>query len=1058
MDRLSAFITLTILILFLNVPGVISQTISPMIFGQNAWMPDSIGNKKYYGQLHKKWNDIKTSSATVIRFGGIAPDEDKPTNFQYIQMIDSIRSKGMEPILQVPYYNGKYSASQAAEIVRYVNVTMKRNIKYWIIGNEPDHVYKFTSSSQVAPYLRTFSFAMKDVDPSIKIIGPETAWYNSGIINGLTSAGGPDDVTGKDSKGRFIIDLISFHTYPFNGSQTRADVINYLSSPGKLRDNLATLNSRIKNCNTHHKRTGDQSLQIAITEANICYKNSSTDDLNGNGAMSFIGGQFWAEMLSVSLSQGVSIFNFWSVVEGNGVELNIGYLNKFNGNRQPTWHHFKLMADHFKGSFVDGTDNQANVKAFGSKSNSQIVVMILNQSSSTNHNYSLRLNSSPLSGSNTLQVNIHADVNKEITGSIQNQSSVLLVFDPLGNLMKRCEYKLNGHANNNLPPSCTLFPPSANVTASGPLNFCEGGSVIFSTEQISGYTYQWKRNGSNISGANAASYKATTSGKYQVDVTSAGGTSTSTVQDVLVNSVTTAAVNITSSDNSICSGTSVSFTATPLNGGSLPSYQWKRNGVNVGTNNSVYTTSSASNGDVITCVMVSGKECVVGSPATSNSITITVTQSAQVSVAIFTDQTEICQGTPITFNAVPTNGGSSPSYQWKRNGSNVGQDNAVYTTTLLINGDVISCVISSSQNCITGSPATSNAITMNVVQPSVTGIFINTADSVFCYGSSATFYANASNEGNFPVFQWKRNGLKVGGNSSTYTAQNFISTDTITCELFSDKKCTTGNPVVSNAIIIKPFKPLSKITAGGPIDFCEGESVMLYSNIGTGFSYQWLKNDQPITLAQNSLLNVNQKGTYKVGITEKGCYSQSNEIKVDVTSKPLSNISISGSSDFCNAPLIYMSVEEKLDQTYQWRVDSVNIFAANRFFHEAHESGNYQVVMSNKCGTSISDGVYLDPCIVSNIEDIDSEPFVKYYPNPSSGVLTIEYINGGSDDPIEISVYDHIGKLIYEQEPTIFSGKYMKEISFSSALSSGIYFLKIRSGAFYFSTRIILSR
>ena len=80
-------------------------------------------------------------------------------------------------------------------------------------------------------------------------------------------------------------------------------------------------------------------------------------------------------------------------------------------------------------------------------------------------------------------------------------------------------------------------------------------------------------------------------------------------------------VSISSSTNNICVGTSVTFTATPTNGGSSPTYQWKNNGVNVGSGGSTYTSSSLANGDVITCVMTSNASCANPTIATSNSIT-----------------------------------------------------------------------------------------------------------------------------------------------------------------------------------------------------------------------------------------------------------------------------------------------------------------------------------------------------------------------------------------------------------------------------------------------------
>ena len=89
----------------------------------------------------------------------------------------------------------------------------------------------------------------------------------------------------------------------------------------------------------------------------------------------------------------------------------------------------------------------------------------------------------------------------------------------------------------------------------------------------------------------------------------------------------TPSVTIASSDadNSICSGTSVTFTATPTNGGTTPAYQWKLNGVNVGTNASTYTNGSLTNGAVVTVTMTSNNACQTASTANGNSLTTAVT-------------------------------------------------------------------------------------------------------------------------------------------------------------------------------------------------------------------------------------------------------------------------------------------------------------------------------------------------------------------------------------------------------------------------------------------------
>ncbi len=75
-------------------------------------------------------------------------------------------------------------------------------------------------------------------------------------------------------------------------------------------------------------------------------------------------------------------------------------------------------------------------------------------------------------------------------------------------------------------------------------------------------------------------------------------------------------------DNNICANASVTFTATPTNGGT-PSYQWKVNGNNAGTDAATFVTTTLANNDVVTVVMTAGG-CDAAGSATSNGITTVV--------------------------------------------------------------------------------------------------------------------------------------------------------------------------------------------------------------------------------------------------------------------------------------------------------------------------------------------------------------------------------------------------------------------------------------------------
>lgn len=81
--------------------------------------------------------------------------------------------------------------------------------------------------------------------------------------------------------------------------------------------------------------------------------------------------------------------------------------------------------------------------------------------------------------------------------------------------------------------------------------------------------------------------------------------------------------------NPVAPGTTVTFTATPVNGGANPSFQWKKNGQSVsGATLAVYT-DLPSDQDYYTCVLTSGLACVSGNPAVSDTVTVYVTDVPQ---------------------------------------------------------------------------------------------------------------------------------------------------------------------------------------------------------------------------------------------------------------------------------------------------------------------------------------------------------------------------------------------------------------------------------------------
>ncbi|MFN8285727.1 MAG: T9SS type A sorting domain-containing protein [Chitinophagales bacterium] len=156
------------------------------------------------------------------------------------------------------------------------------------------------------------------------------------------------------------------------------------------------------------------------------------------------------------------------------------------------------------------------------------------------------------------------------------------------------------------------------VTASGALKFCLPGNSVNLTSSAAA-SYQWYLNDNPISGATSQSLNAITArGAYTVKVPATGCGIASAPN--VVSSGTSVTASVTVSPGSLCNATSGTFTATGVNGGCAPVYQWKLNGANVGTNSPSYTNSSLTPGDSVQVVMTSTKICATPSAPVSNTV------------------------------------------------------------------------------------------------------------------------------------------------------------------------------------------------------------------------------------------------------------------------------------------------------------------------------------------------------------------------------------------------------------------------------------------------------
>jgi hypothetical protein len=185
----------------------------------------------------------------------------------------------------------------------------------------------------------------------------------------------------------------------------------------------------------------------------------------------------------------------------------------------------------------------------------------------------------------------------------------------------------------SLPDTVTvvvnLKPAKPVASANTPL--CSGDTLFLSAvSTIPGAVYLWLGPNSYTSNLQSPIIPVTNTGNggiYTVAIEVDGCSSEPDTVTVQVDPALIPSVSISADPGStISSGTPVTFTALPVNQGSAPLYEWRKNGVVVpGVTGSTYTTSSLADNDQVRVRLTSSEHCADPDTALSNIITIGIT-------------------------------------------------------------------------------------------------------------------------------------------------------------------------------------------------------------------------------------------------------------------------------------------------------------------------------------------------------------------------------------------------------------------------------------------------
>ncbi len=204
----------------------------------------------------------------------------------------------------------------------------------------------------------------------------------------------------------------------------------------------------------------------------------------------------------------------------------------------------------------------------------------------------------------------------------------------------------------------TVDPLPTVFTVTGDSSYCEGGTgvPVGLNGSVTGVNYILYR-GATATGTFAGTGSAlnfglqTVAGSYTViaisTVTTCSNTMSGSALVTIMPSVPPSVSISAAPGDTVCAGTSTTFTPVPVYGGGSPTYQWSVNDVNVSTS-ATYTFIPA-NGDVVGVAMTSNGLCAMPAVVT-HSVTMTVNPFEHPGISIsLTPGDTVCQGGSVTL-------------------------------------------------------------------------------------------------------------------------------------------------------------------------------------------------------------------------------------------------------------------------------------------------------------------------------------------------------------------------------------------------------------------------
>ncbi|WP_276132720.1 T9SS type A sorting domain-containing protein [Polluticoccus soli] len=479
-------------------------------------------------------------------------------------------------------------------------------------------------------------------------------------------------------------------------------------------------------------------------------------------------------------------------------------------------------------------------------------------------------------------------------------------------------------------------------------------------------------------------------------------------------------VTVAPTNGFVCASTNTGFTATVSPSIAGISYQWKKNGANVGTNSANYSYTPVT-GDVLTCIITlppTNNLCYIDNQIASAPYNVTTTPNASLSVSITASTpSTVCTGTSVTYTA--TSNVSGVSYQWYKFPNPIsGATNSTYTYTPQ-NGDNIHCRVTAA-GCYTPLPAISNSISMTV-NNYITGTSVTSvANNPICQGANASFNVlSTMNLNGNPNFQWKVNGLNAGPNSNSFSYPA-VNNDVVTCEVTATTGCYNPNPATSTPITmsVTPNVTPTISISGNTQPECEGNMITYTATANPSGTYLWKVNGTPVGFSTTMHAYVPAMGdqiSCELAVPA-GCFTAptatSNTLTANLVAKTTPTISLNsvpmaslGTTVTVNATVANAGSNYVID----WKNNGTGFATTNTpsatYVKGAGKDNITAEITPQGCYTKATSAAIIVN-VSTYVQDLLEARGISVFPNPFTGHVIVKGLK--KDD--KLSLYDVLGR------------------------------------------------